>query len=92
LYKPVEFIHKTLEFNHLLQAGGGRGRRMCPECGEAISWGNLSHHLRAKHNTSVYKCKKCQFPFKRPEYLRDHKCKRWGNKEGPTKLLGKIIT
>ena len=55
----------TLEFNKdLLQAGGGRGRRICPECGEAISWGNLSHHIRVKHNTTSCKCKNCYFPSK----------------------------
>ena len=72
----------------LLQADGGRGRRECPECGEAIPWGNLSHHIRVKHNTTVYKCKDCHFPFKRPEYLREHKCRRRGIHRALIKLIG----
>ena len=76
---PVTNSMSAVEYNKdLLQAGGGRGRRICPKCGEAISWGNLSHHIRVKHNSTEYKCKICLFPFKRPEYLREHKCKRWG--------------
>ena len=52
-----------------------RAIQNCPDCGKAISGGNLKHHIQDNHRKYIFKCKLCQFPFTRPDSLKKHNCK-----------------